>query len=114
MNNSKGRFCLACDLNDKPNTAEHYIAYHNHVWPEVIENLRESGIDVMQIYHTGNRLFMIIETNDSFSFEKKKELDNANSVVQKWENLMLNYQQPLPHAKPGEKWMLMEKIFELN
>jgi L-rhamnose mutarotase len=33
--------------------------------------------------------------------------------VQEWEELMWKYQQALPCAERGEKWMLMEKIFEL-
>jgi len=33
--------------------------------------------------------------------------------VQEWEKLMWKYQQALPKAKPGEKWVLMNKIFEL-
>jgi len=28
--------------------------------------------------------------------------------------LMWKYQQALPSAKPGEKWVLMEKIFSVN
>ena len=57
---------------------------------------------------------MIIEANDDFSFEKKSIIDAANAKVQDWEDLMWKYQQALPAAKPGEKWMLMKKIFELN
>lgn len=67
----------------------------------------------MEIYRTGNRLTMIIETNDSFSFQKKAEADNNNPNVQEWEKLMWKYQQAIPHAKPEEKWVLMEKIFEV-
>jgi L-rhamnose mutarotase len=33
--------------------------------------------------------------------------------VQEWERLMWTYQQSLPFAEPGEKWVLAEKIFEL-
>jgi L-rhamnose mutarotase len=28
--------------------------------------------------------------------------------------LMWKFQQPLPEARPGEKWILMEKIFKLQ
>lgn len=56
---------------------------------------------------------MIMETADSFSFERKAEMDAANVKVQEWEELMWRYQQALPGAKPGEKWMLMERIFLL-
>jgi L-rhamnose mutarotase len=33
--------------------------------------------------------------------------------VQEWEDLMWRYQQALPSAREGEKWLLMDKIFEL-
>jgi L-rhamnose mutarotase len=65
------------------------------------------------MYRTGNRLFMIMETNDSFSFEKKSQMDESNHRVQDWETLMWKYQQALPGAKPGEKWVLMDQIFSL-
>ena len=68
----------------------------------------------MEIYRVSNRLFMIMETDENFSFEKKDEMDNANPKVQEWERLMWQYQQALPGAKPGEKWMLMNKIFDLH
>jgi L-rhamnose mutarotase len=55
-----------------------------------------------------------METNESFSFDKKNEMDNANPKVQEWEKLMWKYQQALPGAKTGEKWKLMDKIFDLN
>jgi L-rhamnose mutarotase len=66
----------------------------------------------MEIYRTGNRLVMILEVQDDFSFDDKKVADESNPSVQKWEELMWNYQQALPHSKAGEKWILMEKIFE--
>jgi L-rhamnose mutarotase len=34
--------------------------------------------------------------------------------VQAWETLMWNYQQALPTATKGEKWIIMKKIFDLN
>ena len=57
---------------------------------------------------------MIIEVNDSFSFEKKTSMDSDNPKVQEWESLMWKYQQALPWAKKDEKWMLMEKIYQLK
>jgi L-rhamnose mutarotase len=56
---------------------------------------------------------MILEAGENFSFEKKAAMDAANEMVQKWEELMWKYQQALPTAKPGEKWMMMDKIFSL-
>jgi len=78
-----------------------------------VESIHSSGIKSMEIYRVQNRLFMIMEVNDQFSFEAKGKADAANEKVQEWEQLMWKYQEAMPGAKPGEKWMLMEKIFQL-
>jgi len=110
--NSK-RFCLALDLKDDLKLIAEYESYHKNVWPEIIKSIKDSGIEKMEIYRMGNRLTMIIETTDSFSFQMKAEADRNNPKVQEWEKLMWKYQQAIPYAKPGEKWVLMEKIFEI-
>ena len=107
------RFCLALDLKDDPKLIEEYEAYHKNVWPEIIGSIKKSGIEMLDIYRTGNRMFMIIEANNDFSFEKKAAMDRADRKVQEWEELMWTFQQALPWAKHGEKWVLMEKIFSL-
>lgn len=106
------RQCLALDLKDDPALIAKYEEYHRNVWPEILDSLRDSGITNMEIYRISNRLFMIIEVSDDFSFEKKDKLDADNARVQDWEVLMWDYQQALPIAKPGEKWLPMEKIFD--
>lgn len=107
------RYCLALDLKDDPKLIAAYEEYHQSVWPEIIDSIKSSGITSLEIYRVANRLFMIMETNTHFSFEQKAMLDAKNEIVQQWEKTMWEYQQALPTAKPGEKWMLMEKIFTL-
>ncbi|MFT3827190.1 MAG: L-rhamnose mutarotase [Chitinophagaceae bacterium] len=107
------RYCLALDLVDDPVLIREYEVYHQAVWPEILASIKGAGITNMGIYRAGNRLFMIMEVNDQFSFEKKSAADAANEKVQEWEQLMWKYQQALPFAKPGEKWVLMDKIFQL-
>ncbi len=108
------RYCLALDLNDDQKLISEYEDYHQNVWPEIKKSILDSGITSMEIYRTGNRLFMIMETNDNFSFEKKAAMDNSNPKVQEWEKLMWKFQSALPWAKDGEKWVMMDKIFTLN
>ncbi|KJD31161.1 L-fucose mutarotase [Tamlana nanhaiensis] len=107
------RHCFALDLKDNVTLIEAYKEYHKNVWPEILKSIKDAGIKMLEIYLVANRLFMIMEVNDSFSFEKKNAMDAQNPKVQEWETLMWQYQQALPVAKPGEKWVLMDKIFEL-
>ena len=107
------KYCLACDLKNNPKLIAEYESYHKQVWSVVIKSIRDSGIEKMEIYRTGNRMFMIIETTDDFSFREKARAEASNEKIQDWEGLMSRYQVPLPHARPGEKWVPMEKIFEL-
>ena len=108
------RYALALDLVDDPQLIAEYEAYHRKVWPEIIKSIKDSGIIQMEIYRIGNRLCMIIEAQDDFSFAKKKIMDATNPKVQEWETLMWKYQQALPYGKAGEKWLLMEKIFSTD
>lgn len=109
----KRRYCLTLDLKNDPALISEYKRHHEKVWPEIVESIRASGIEDMEIYLLGTRMFMIMEVNDSFSFEEKARADRTNAKVQEWEQLMWKFQQALPAAGPGEKWLLMERIFKL-
>ncbi|MBK8847396.1 MAG: L-rhamnose mutarotase [Bacteroidetes bacterium] len=108
------KYCLALDLKEDDALIAEYEKYHQQVWPEIIESIKSSGITSLEIYRISNRLFMIIEAQDEFTFEKKNQADMINLKVQQWEVLMWQYQQALPCAKPREKWLLMNKIFEMK
>ena len=108
------RFCLALDLKDDPTLIAEYEQWHQQVSPEIKKSITDAGINNMEIYRAGSRMFMIMETDDAFSFERKTAMDKANPQVQQWEKLMWQYQQPLPDSKPGEKWVVMKKIYDLK
>lgn len=108
------KYCLALDLNNDQALITEYIEFHKNVWPEIAQSIKDAGIINLEIYNVGDRLFMIIEADKDFSFEKKSKLDAANLKVQEWETLMWKFQKSLPGSKPGEKWILMNKIFELK
>ena len=110
----KRRYCLTLDLKNDPELIAEYKRYHQKIWPEITRSIKEAGIEDMEIYLLGTRMFMIMEVNEAFSFEAKKEADELNPKVQEWEALMWRFQQSLPEAKPGEKWLLMERIFSLE
>jgi L-rhamnose mutarotase len=107
------KYCLTLDLKDDLALIAEYERYHEAIWPEIRASIVDSGITGMEIFRFETRLFMIMEVDDSFSFERKGEMDATNPKVQEWETLMWNYQQPVKGAMKGEKWVLMKKIFEL-
>lgn len=108
------RYCLTLDLKDDPRLVAEYKRYHEKIWPEITESIKSAGIENLEIYLLGTRMFMILEAGPEFSFEAKARADRANAKVQEWEELMWKFQKALPQAKPGEKWLLMERIFELE
>ena len=108
------RYCLALDMPNDPVLIAEYEQWHRDGWPGIKQSIRDGGITEMDLYRLGNRLFMIMETAEGFSFEKKAALDAGNLNVKTWEELMWKYQVAIPGGKPGEKWRLMEQIYSLT
>ena len=106
-------YCLTLDLKDDDALIAEYERHHEKIPAAIEQSIRGSGITAMRIYRLGTRMFMVIEADDEFDFARKAQMDAANPHVQAWEELMWQFQQPLPQAKSGEKWLLMQPVFEL-
>lgn len=107
------RYALALDLVEDKEMIAEYDIHHQNIWTEIKQSIENSGVSVMDIYRFENRLFMIMEVNDDFSFERKELMDKESSIVQQWEKLMWKYQKAIPGARSGEKWVIMKQIFKL-
>ena len=110
------RYCYSCDLKDDPKLISKYKKHHKeeNIWPEITKSIKKAGVVSMQIYLTGNRLFMIMEVNSDFNAIRNNKINANNLKVQKWEKLMWNFQQKIPWAKEGEKWVKLDRIFKLK
>jgi len=108
------RVCMMLDLKNDPQLIEEYKEWHRRVWPEVVQSLKDAGILEMEIFLGANRLFMVLDTVEGFSFEAKLKMDAANPKVQEWEQMMWKFQQPLAGSKPGEKWQPTDCVFKLS
>lgn len=108
------RHCFALDLINDAELISAYKKHHEKVWPEIIKSIKDSGIVALDIYLVQNRLFMIMDVSEKFSFDLKDKADANNLKVQEWETLMWKYQQALPASRPNEKWRLMEHVFHLQ
>jgi len=106
---------MTLDLKQDPAAIAAYKAYHASAWPEVTQSLMEVGILDMRIWLWGQRLFMLLWVEEGF--EPKRDFGRYLTLhprCEEWEQLMGTFQQALPGAPEGEKWMEMEKIFELR
>jgi L-rhamnose mutarotase len=109
------RHCLTLDVKDDATAIAEYKRYHVKIWPEVKQSLLDAGVEHMEIYLRGTRMFMIMDVCDSFSMAKKATMDLANAKVQEWERIMHQLQQRLP-GTPSDQywWMEMERVFSLD
>jgi len=110
------RYCLALDLKNDPTLIAEYLDYHKpeNAWPQITKNMDEMGIVDMEIYHLGDRLFMIMETTANFDPNAEPKTEQGQLKSDEWEALMWKYQQPLKWAKVGEKWVKMDLIYDLK
>ena len=108
------RRCLMLDLKNDPELIAQYRDWHKPGRPPlaVIADIRKGGILELEIYLLGDRLVMVMEL-DPASPADTSSATSADPEVQAWERLMDTFQQPVPWARPGEKWTPAEKIFDL-
>jgi len=106
----------ALDLKDNADLIERYKAWHapGAVPPAVNRSIREAGIESLEIFLVGNRMMMALTPGPAFDPAKKAAADAANPDVQAWEELMWTFQQALPFAEPGAKWLQMQRIYALS
>ncbi|ODP39562.1 L-rhamnose mutarotase [Sphingomonas turrisvirgatae] len=110
------RRCFAVDLHDDPERIAAYRKWHAPGGPPAAVNaaIRADGVESLQIWFAGDRLFMIME-QDSARMpdpETKRARDAGNPDVAAWDALMAQFQKPLPFA-PGQTWVEMEPIYSL-
>jgi L-rhamnose mutarotase len=112
---STQRHVLTLELIDDQELIRLYEQYHQPggVWPEVLESIRDSGIENMQIYRLGTLLVMVLDVHASFTFEVKSKNDKANPKVQEWELLMESFQSVEVTPEKSGKWKVMDQIFHL-
>lgn len=110
------RYCKTLKLKDDPQLIEEYKKVHapGAAWPEITRGMKEVGIVDMEIYISGNQLFMIMDTLPDFDHEEAmKELAQKPRQAE-WEAFVSRFQKTSSDASAGEKWQLMERIYKLG
>jgi len=110
------RYCKTLELKNDPELIDAYRKIHAEgaAWPEITNGIRESGIINMEIYITGNRLFMIMDTVPEFDHEHAMAELAKKPRQQEWEKYVSRFQKSSADATADEKWHLIERIFKLS
>lgn len=106
------RYCQTLTLADNPKLVEQYVEVHRHVWPEIIEGQHQVGILQMQIYRADRQLFMIVDTVDSFDWDKDMARLATLPRQAEWEAYVSQFQGCDATATSAEKWQRIEMIFD--
>ena len=108
------RYALALDLVDDEAKIAAYEKAHESIWPEVREHLLAQGVLAMEIYRLGTRMFMVMEVNPAvYSEERMAQASLKNEAIVRWETLMWTFQAPTPWTPAGQKWVRMQRVFQL-
>ncbi len=110
------RYCKTLRLKDDANLIESYKKVHakENCWPEISQGMREVGIIDMEIYITGNQLFMIMDTVADFDHEKAMTELATKPRQAEWEAYVAQFQVTGAEATADEKWQLMDRIYEMD
>ena len=110
------RRCFAVDLHDDPEAIAAYRKWHEPGGPPPAVNaaIRADGVEALEIWWVGDRLFMILEQDPDRAPkpEVKRVRDAADPEVAAWDALMAGFQKSLPCA-PGQTWVDMQRIYSL-
>lgn len=109
------RYVQILDLKDNPELIQAYQEQHDaqHMWPEIMQGIREVGILEMELYIQGNRLVMIVEAPMDFDWDKAMKKLATLPRQQEWETWNAQFQQCRPEDTSDEKWKGMKRMFHL-
>jgi L-rhamnose mutarotase len=97
----------------KPEDFERYRKYHAHVWPEVLDMIKQCNIQNYSIFHRDNMLYAYFEyMGNNYAADMAKMA--ADHKTQEWWSIMEPMQNPVSTVKEGEWWADMEEVFHLD
>jgi L-rhamnose mutarotase len=97
----------------KPERLEEYKRYHDAVWPDVLETIRQCNIRNYTIFYREGALFAYFEYHgDDFAADMAKMA--ADPATQRWWEIMMPMQRPVPGCPEGDWWARMEEVFHTD
>jgi L-rhamnose mutarotase len=107
-------FGMTLLLQDDAEKIRRYCELHRKVWPVVTDRIRSVGIDGMEIFLVGRRLFMYMTATDEFNPAVDFARLDDDPEYREWSTLTASLQAAAPEAREGEWWAPMDKVFDLG
>ncbi len=101
------RYCVVIEV--KPECVKDYVEYHKNVWPELLQAMKESGLENMVIYNYLNYSIVFFECEDIDKFYEKY---GSFEVTQKWNALMAPMFKEAPTLDGSGSVATVEKIMD--
>ena len=90
---------------------EEYKEHHKHVWPEMLDALRETGWHNYSLFMRADGLiFGYFETEESLSAAQAKMAEKE--VNTRWQEFMSDFMDA--NARPDETFVELEEYFHLD
>ena len=104
------RFVLTLEIINHPELAKEYVAVHapGKAWPEITQNMKTVGIKEMELYLTGYRAFLIMDTKPDFDWDTDGEKWGTLPREKEWQSYVAKFQKTDPESKAAEKWKNMQ------
>lgn len=97
----------------RPEKLEEYKQLHAHVWPGVLQKIKECHITNYSIYYKDGYLFSYFEyVGDDFAADMA--LMASDPETQRWWEVCKPCQEPLATRADGEWWADMEEVFHTD
>lgn len=95
-------------LHVKPGKIDEYVEAHAHVWPDMLQALRDAGIRNYTIFRSGTDVFGYFESDD---LERTAAYLEAQDVNARWQDAMAELLEArVPDAGP----QALVEIFRLD
>ncbi len=97
----------------KKERLDEYVKHHQHVWPEMLSALSQTGWQNYSLFLDRNdaTLFGYFETPDLQTALTGMALTDVNA---RWQNVMADFFEALDGKRPDEGFLHLENIFYLK
>lgn len=104
---------LGMTLRLKPGVADSYKKYHEAVWPDVLDMIRQCNIRNYSIYLKDNVLFSYFEHHGS-DMQRDWARMAAHKKTSEWWAITQRMHELVPNRKQGEWWAEMGEVFHMD